>query len=276
MKEDSSLPEKTEDSKVESDVKNNRTVEKSKKSHKLLYSLLIIFAVVIIIPVLIAGWFGFVPGLSSIMGANTPRDLGITYTEADYASYKEKTGVAFIDFSEAPENPNKPGKKIVFSDPKTVSNQEFTQEELTAAINSVGWAWMPLKNAQVKFTQDVVEVSGNLNIDNIDKFITFIGGVGYSNENVNTAISWGKKLVGDAPIYIKANATVANDQLTFNLVEAQVGRYSVPQDIADKVLSTGTTNAILKTDNLEATLAQPVDGALLFSGTYPTTIYVRY
>jgi hypothetical protein len=277
MKEEDAKITKTEEEVnepvPEKKVKETKT---NKKSHKLLFSILAVVAVLILIPVFIAGWLGFVPGLSNILGANNPRDLGVVYTEADYNSYLEKTGADFIDFSEAPVNPNNPDKKVIFADPKTVTNQEFTQEELTAAINSVGWAWMPLKNAQVKFTDDTVEVSGNLNIENIDKFIAFIGGVGYSNEDVDTAISWGKRLVGEAPVYIKANASVVNDQLTFNLQEAQIGRYTLPSDISSKVLSTGTTNAVVRADDFEATLAQPVDGALLFSGTYPTTVYVRY
>jgi hypothetical protein len=276
MKEEAAKTTKTEEKVPANIPEKQKEAKTNKKSHKLLYSILAVVAVLILIPVFIAGWLGFVPGLSNILGANNPRDLGVTYSEADYSSYLDKTGANFIDFSGAPANPNNPSEKVVFADPKTVTNQEFTQEELTAAINSVGWAWMPLKNAQVKFTEDTVEVSGNLNIENIDKFITFIGGVGYSNEDVDTAISWGKRLVGDAPVYIKANASVVNDQLTFNLQEAQIGRYTLPSDISSKVLSTGTTNAVVRADDFEATLAQPIDGALLFSGTYPTTVYVRY
>jgi len=250
--------------------------KKPKKKRKKLKITLIVLAVVLGIPLLIAGWLGFVPGLSALLGANKARDLGVTYTQADYLSYQEKAQATFLDFADAPPNPDRPDHKLVFADPVTVTNVVFTQEELTAAINETDWLWMPVKNAQVRLSDNTVEVSGNINIDYIDKFIGFIGGVGYSNDDVNQAVSWGKRLMGDPPVYIKADASVENDRLSFNLIEAQVGRYNVPQDIASKVLSTGSTNSIIRADNFEAKLAQPTDGGILFTGTIPSTTYIKH
>ncbi len=49
----------------------------------------------VIIAALILGYFGFVPGLSDVMGANTPRDLGVKATASSLSSAKSKLGVTF-------------------------------------------------------------------------------------------------------------------------------------------------------------------------------------
>ena len=246
-----------------------------KHGHKKLYIVLVTILIILLVPVLFAGWLGFVPGLSDLMGASKAKDLGVHYTAADLASYQQKTGVIFNDFAAAPPNPNKPGKFIVFANPKTVDGISVSQVELTAAINEADWLWMPLTNTQVRLTGGVVEVSGNLNIDYISNFISFIGGVGYSQQDVDKAVGLAKKFVGSAPVYIKATASVNNNDVSLNLSEAKVGRYNVPLGIANNVLTNGTQNAITNTAGLNATSAQPTNGALVFTGTYPTTVYVK-
>lgn len=254
----------------------SKTAKPPKKSHKKRNIFLILISVFIILPILVAGWLGFVPGLSYILGANKPRDLGVRYTEADFQSYQQKSDTSFKDFANAPVSPTNSNKKTVFADPKTVENLQLTQEELTAAINSTGWLWMPIKNAQIRLTDNTVEVSGNLNMKYMNEFINFAGGVGYSDADVEKAVSWGNKFLGNAAVYVKANASITNDVVSFSLSEVQVGRFSVPMDIAENVLSTGATNSVNRTSNLAVTLAKPAAGGLEFTGTYPTTIYVKH
>ncbi len=268
--------EATEQEPKTDDKEQVQTKTSPKKSHKKRNIILLIITVFILIPTFIAGWLGFVPVLSTILGATKPRDLGVRYTSTDFSTYQQKTKINFLDFANAPDNPNKPGKKTVFADPKTVDNLQLTQEELTAAVNSTGWLWMPVKNAQIRLTDNTVEVSGNLNMKYIDEFINFAGGVGYSDADVDRAISWGNKFVGNAAVYVKANASITNDVVSFSLQEVKVGRFNVPMDIAQKVLSTGSTNSVNRTENLEVKSARPINGGLDFSGTYPTTIYTKY
>lgn len=252
--------------------------QKVKKSHtvrNILIGLGIGAVLFLVVPLLIAGYFGLVPGLSSLMGANKAKDLGVTYTPADYQTFLAKTQTTMQDFANAPANPEKPGKKVVFANPVTVADQTVTQEELTAAINESGWLWMPIDNTQVKLTDGTVEISGNLQLDYIVQFISFIGGVGYGQAEIDQAISWGKKLVNNAPIYIKANGSVVNNQLQLAVQEVQIGRYNVPVDIAQTVLSVGTQSAINNTPHLEAQSAQLTNGAIVFTGTHPSTIYVK-
>lgn len=247
-----------------------------KRRAKKLKIFLSLFFVVLLVLVLIAGWLGFVPGLSSLLGATKARDLGVHYTQTDFATYQLKTGTKFTDFNDAPDNPAKPGKKVVFADPKQADELAITQEEITAAVNSIDWAWMPLSNAQIKFTNDTVEVSGNIRLDHVQDFVRFIGGVGYSDSDVAKAVSWGKKFANNTAIYAKAKASVENDTLSLQLQQIQIGRFNVPMGIASKVVTTGTTNAIVRADNFEAKSVTFKNGTLQFSGTYPGTIYVKH
>ena len=265
-------------SEVESEPKAEEATplaRKPRRSHKLRTTLLVLL-ILGLIAVLIAGWFGAVPGVSTMLGATHARDLGVRYTAADLASYEQKTSIHFADFSTAPQNPNKPGKKTVFDDPQTVDNLVITQTELTAAVNSLNWRSMPLDNVQIRAGDGTVEVSGNLKPENVSSFIHFIGGVGYSQSAIDKATTWAQKLVNRAPVYVKATISAQNDQLSFKLDEAKVGRLTIPQDIAGNVLRTGLTNAILNADNYSIKSASFSNGQLNFSGTYPTTVYVAH
>ncbi|QQS18163.1 hypothetical protein IPL68_06025 [Candidatus Saccharibacteria bacterium] len=266
---------KSNDTPIKSDASRANHPNKSIKKHRKLKVFGLIVFVLLLVPLLVAGWYGFVPGLSTLMGATKPRDLGVRYSAADLASYKQKTAVVLNDFTSAPDNPTKPGKKTIFADPKTVEGLNLTQSEITAAINDLGWLWMPLKNVQVRLGNDVVEISGNLNATYASEVVNFIGGVGYSQSDVDKAASWGKRFANNAAVYIKATGSVQNDQLSFRLQQIQIGRYNVPQDIASRVLSTGTSNSIARTQHLEVQSAKLQPGSLVFSGTYPTTVYVK-
>lgn len=251
---------------------------KTKKSHtgrNVFIGLAIGLIIVIGVPVLIAGYFGLVPGVSTLMGATKAKDLGVTYTPQDYQAFLTKTQTNLQNYANAPVSPDNPAKKTVFADPVVVNNQVVSQEELTAAINESGWLWMPIKNAQVKLTDGTVEIAGNLQLDYITQFISYIGGVGYSQSDIDTAVGWGKKLVNNAPIYIKASGSVTNNQLQLSVQEAQIGRYSVPPEIAQQVLSAGTQSAINNTPHLDAQSATLNNGTITFTGTHPSTIYVK-
>ncbi|MDO8266101.1 MAG: hypothetical protein Q7T41_04135 [Candidatus Saccharibacteria bacterium] len=250
--------------------------EKPHKKHRVLKTLSIVFGGLFLVLILIAGWLGFVPGLSNIMGSRTPKDLGVRWTEADYESYKAKTATTFYDFTTAPENPEKPGKKTVFADPKTVQDLQLTQEEITAAINKLGWSWLPAENVQVRLSEGTMEVSGNLKLDHVEDFVNFIGGVGYSESDVSKAADYGRKLVQGGAFYAKGSANVTSNQLNFDLQKIQIGRFNVPMNTASNVIYTGGSNGINNAKHLDVQSATVGNSTLNFTGTYPTTIYVKH
>ncbi len=247
----------------------------AKKRNTGLIVALCIVGFLVLVPILIAGWFGIVPGVSSLMGATKAQDLGVLYTPADVTSYQQKTAVTFKDYAAAPVDPAKPGSVTVFADPKTVTDLRITQEELTAIVNSSGWSGMPIDNTQIRLSDGTIEISGNLNIDNIQNFVNSFGGSNVNTQDINNSLSWAKNFIGNVPVYIKANASVQNNKLTFTVIEAKVGRFNVPIPAASSSTPSDNSGITLKADNFEAVSAQAVNGALIFTGTYPATIYVK-
>jgi hypothetical protein len=259
---------------VRSNNQDNKIVNvKKRRVWPWVVAVFALIGVLVLIPLLVLGFMGFVPGLSNIIGANKPRDLGVKWTAADYASYQQKTGGQFLDFANAPVNPNNPSKKTVFANPKQME-VSLTQEEITAAINSTNWLWMPIKNAQVKFNDGGLELSGSVNAAYIPQFVNFIGGVGYPQSAVDQASNWAK-LFGNPPIYLKANASVEDNKVALTITEAKVSRFSVPVDIANKVILSGSNNAIPRTNGLDIKSTTFSNGQMQFNGTTPTTVYVK-
>jgi hypothetical protein len=243
-----------------------------KKHHTGLIIGLSAVAILLILPVLVAAWFGFVPGISRVIGATKAQNLGVVYTPADYASYQQKTAVTFKDYATAPIDPANPGNVTVFADPRTVTDLRISQEELTSAINSSGWVGMPIDNVQVRLTDGTVEISGNLNVANIQNFVNDVNSSNTNQQDINNSLGWAKSFLGNAPVYIKANASIQNSKLTFTVIEAKIGRFSLPIASAN---SADKSDITLKADNFEAVNVQAVNGALIFTGTYPATLYVK-
>lgn len=273
--EELNKPEQTNDNNEKVSTDNSKT--KPRKKHRLLKWVGLPLIAIIVIITLVAGWFGFMPGVSRLMGATKPRDLGVRYTEADYNSYKSKTGGKYLDFAVAPANPNKPSKKQVFADPKKLETT-LSSQELTAAINMVNWQWMPITNAQVKVIEGGVEISGNLNTDHIIEFANFIGGVGVSSDDVAEARTWLNRFMKNAPVYIKASGDITNGKINMNISKAQIGRFNIPLGLAGDVLTDGTKN-IQNNGLSQKYYANSVvlrNGSLQFNGVAPTTIYVKH
>jgi hypothetical protein len=247
----------------------NTGLKRSKRKKWIIISIII---VLVLLPVLWAGWLGIVPGLSSIMGARNPKDLGVRYDIQDVESYKKKTSIVFKDYDVAPPNPLRPTEKSVLDSPVT-SNLNLSQEELTAAINSLGWDWLPIEKMQVRLSQDIIELSGILNTDNIQEFQQKISG-GNVTGDVKNAISWAKRLGDGAPVYAIGSASIKNNQLSFRLLQAEIGRFKIPLGKTGSDLSKGT-KANIHADNLNIINAELKQGVLAFDGTYPSVIYVE-
>ena len=120
--------------------------------------LLIIFIILILVPVICLGMLGFVPGLSSILGTDKPRDLGIKYTQSNLSSIRSRSQVQYLTLPDS----NTPSLTRQFSGKRNVT-ADFTSEEITATINNQPWKYFPYKNVQVKFNADGSgEISGIL------------------------------------------------------------------------------------------------------------------
>jgi len=252
--------------------------EPKKKSFvgRIVKSILLFLLVVLIGGVLYAGWLGFIPGLSSLLGANKARDLGVSYSQVDIDSFlaKRSKDVLELNYADAPSNPSDPSYKYVFTDPVAL-DATFTQAEITGRINETKWSGMPFVNVQVRFNDGGnIELSGNILSDKIKGFIDTIGGVGYSEEDIDTALTWLNRMAGNPAIYINADVQVINNSLQLSINEAKINRWSAPLDDANQVLSTATRNALAKVAGLSIDSVTFDSAGLHFIGTTPNKVYV--
>jgi hypothetical protein len=269
--------EKSSANENEPQQKNEETkevVKSTKPKRKVLRWVLITIGVLLLIPIFYAGWLGFIPGLSQLMGANNPVDLGVTYTEQDLQEFYTKTGQEVKDYNNAPLDPSMgEDYRTIFADPEAMDLQ-VTQEEITARINNDDWIYMPMTNVQVRLGEgNSIEVSGNVDVDALEGFIPFIGGVGYSQEDVDTGLSWLKRMAGSPAVYINSTGSISNNVLDLTINEVKIGRWNAPISEATDVLTTATENALRGTIGLDVESATFGDGYIDFVGTAPTTIY---
>ena len=191
---------------------------------KLVGKIIGIGALVILILVIgIAGYFGFVPGVSTVMGANSPKDLGVKYTQQDLQSARAKLGQQLLLLPEGLE----PKASRTYSGQKPI-NQRFTQEELTALVNDARWRFHPVKDAQVRINDDgTVEFSGKLMKDRLEGLIESLELVGESRDQLNKGLGF---FLTDPAIYAKGSLTVTNNRMILNVDSAKVGRVPIPTE----------------------------------------------
>lgn len=183
----------------------------------------ILFLVLIITPILILGFLGFIPGLSTLLGTDKPRDLGIRYTEADLKSCRVKSQVKYD--TSLPDNSD-PVQSVQYIGKRDI-NTEFTAQELTATMNNQPWKYWPYKNVQLKFNTDGSgEISGILIKSKIPGYAAIIGA---SVEVTNFAM---KFLPNDPVFYVKMRASLKDNKVDlFEPQSLQIGRLPIPLDL---------------------------------------------
>ena len=230
--------------------------------------------VVVLIPILALGWLGLVPGVSAMLGANQPRDLGVQYTPSDVTSVERKSGIKFEDVAEAPDHPARPGRKKIFADPKSLDTN-FTQEELSAALNSASLSWLPLTDVQIKLSEHAIEMSGLLSSEAIPGFLKIAADLGLMESDFVRVAGYAEKLADNVPVYIKASGGVENSELHLDVQQFSMGRFNVSPDVLAKITPVGIHKTINSSDSFAIQTATLRNGSLAFTGTLPTTIYAK-
>ena len=230
--------------------------------------------VVVLIPVLALGWLGFVPGVSAMLGTNQPRDLGVQYTPSDLASIERKSGIKFRDTTDAPDHPARPGREELLADPKSLETS-FTQEELSAALNSASLPWLPLKDVQIKLSANAIEMSGLLKSEGMPGLLKIAAVPDLMESNLARVAGYVEKLGINVPVYIKASGGVENSELNLELQQFSVGRFKVSPGVLAKVVPGGIHKTIKSSDSFAIHTATLRNGSLAFTGTLPTTIYAK-
>lgn len=234
---------------------------------KLLKILGVLILLLLIGGTVTAGVSGLVPGLSSVFGANKPKDLGITYTQADFDGGMAKTKVVLESL---PANtPVSESDQFSGSHPVEAS---FTPAELTAGANSIPYKHLPFKSVQIKINPDgTAEASG---IIVVDKIMPWVTAMGFSEGQVQEGLQKLNLPKNEIVFYVKGTGEVVNNTLSGNAEKLVIGRIPVPANLLNQyqpALWGFAQDRIDRIDGLNAESAKFQDGQLYFKGTLPDT-----
>lgn len=192
---------------------------------------------------LVLGYLGFVPIVSDLMGTNQPRDLGVKYSETNYASGLDKVPGAIV------LNPEYLCATCPYTSSGSVAvNTAFTQEEFTAMINKRNSTVGPLRDAQFKFNSDgTVEATGLL----IDPRIT-------------------------GPVYVKGKIDSASGRsASLKIDYAEIGRVPLVGDqaqIAQQLTNDTIKRTFSQNPGLSINSISIEEGKVNFNGTLPKEV----
>ena len=223
---------------------------------------LIVLACIVVVLVLVAGYFGFIPGVSDAMGANKARDLGVKYTDADLQKGRELTGIDL-------QNLSGDAKTLEFSGSKSISG-EYTSSVITAMISSAKYKYYPLSNTQIKINSDgTLEAAGNFDIDNALKWSADLGGdTSFSREVVN----YTSYVSNNPSFYLKGKMLVVNNQIDLNISSVQISRFAAPASVINKYqgdLANFVEQKIASVPGMNVKSADFSTGVLKLDATYP-------
>jgi len=240
---------------------------------KVLFGVFIGIIAAVLVIVLVAGYLGFVPGLSKVFGSDKPVDLGVTYTAADSASGMAKGGVQHIALAATLQ----PQDSLEFSGtmPK---NFNLTQSEVTAMINGNSWVYFPLSDVQVRFNADnTAEISGILKLDKLHDYALARG---LSEADYNTALAQVSRyavIQKNMPFYVKGSGSVVNGNITFEAISLKLGRFPIPAtQVNDRKadLLNLLQNDALSIPGFTCNNFSISNGQMHFDGTLPQSVSV--
>ena len=226
---------------------------------------------VLVILVLILGYYGFVPGVSNIMGSNNPRNLGVSYTDSDLNSANTKTMIIINELSDTVPDSD----SIAFSQIQETSNT-LTSSEVTALMNyhSDEWRNYPVEKIQVR-----IGSSGDVELSCVirkDRLKGFADAMGYP-EDIRAQVRPYINLVPVNPaLYLEGSVEVDNGVVYLSLSKAELGRLSLPANY----LSEGSMGLeaffqdILDRPEIGLSNVSFSNGDVYFEGIYPHSVSV--
>lgn len=232
---------------------------------KALIVIVIVIVILILGIVLTLGYFGLVPGVSSLFGSDKPRDLGVIWTPADYAKAHSQTGVE-VKVSEG----SPVAAQSIISTGSHPASLNLSGTELTAVINnnSGNWKYFPISDVQLKLNADgSAQMSGMLYLN---RLAGYTAATGASYEDVQVVMDYFKLLPEKIPFFVSASPSVINNAASLNFSKAELGRIPVPQNlISDNAgaIDSFFTQQLNAFPGFSAKSANFAKGQLNFDGT---------
>jgi hypothetical protein len=194
---------------------------------------------VLLTVVLILGYLGFVPILSDLMGANRGRDLGVSYTTADYDFARSKLG-----FTLNTSSPDVfPADSITVGGFKPLT-ATLTSAELTALVNKLTdtWKYFPLENVQIRINSDgSLEIQSTLLLNRFEGFAQAIK----MSESTLSKIRPVLAIIQTNPsFYMKCSFTIKDGVAQSTFSQIQIGK--VDMGVSDIAVMQTSFNSFLE------------------------------
>lgn len=219
---------------------NQLSLRKRFKHKKLIIVLLVLFLIIAVPAISVAAYAGFVPGLTEAMATNKPEDLGVRYTAADFAQIQNDTNHLTLNVTNFDSDTKNiasvtPGSTLVIYGANS-TQFSLSQEELTAFVNMLPWTASPLKNTQIRLSNDdTLELSSNISAAYVSDLIRTLDPA-HTNNQLNFAAGLANHLHNPA-VYARMHISSASDgdpghgTLHFTLLALKVNR----MDLTDRV-----------------------------------------
>lgn len=211
--------------------------------------LLVILLVLLLGVVVLLAMTGLVPGLSRVVGANQPRDLGVTATAEDYDRVVEEVSFLFQRAPAAADAP-KTGPQVI--------DREFTEAELTALLAHQATGDSPMRDPQVRIHADgTLEIALSINKQALPaELVKFLPRV----------------TPDELPLYVKGRLdVVGRSEVKLAMERLEVGRIPLPLSVLGPDAQTELTDIIneeLRQPGLVLEALSFRDGAVRVKGTY--------
>jgi hypothetical protein len=243
---------------------------------KILLGLVIGIVAIVLVIVLVAGYFGFVPGVSNLFGSNKPKNLGTTFTAQDYKSAISKTGVQFLNNTDTvsldkSQKTYGPAKAVSF---------DLTPAETLALLNDKAHGPdFPISDWQLRVNPDgTAEISAVLNIADLDKYAAANGATSEGSQQLLDAVKKAGVITKEVSFYMKGDAAVTNGQLSFETTSFKIGNLSISADTVNSNKSNivdyfNTHKNVVPGFTIKN--LSIVNGKIHFDGTVPSTINTK-
>ncbi|MDD4876939.1 MAG: hypothetical protein PHQ86_07420 [Dehalococcoidales bacterium] len=223
----------------------------------------------ILIAILVLGYFGFMPGVSAVFGSDKPVDLGVTYTEQDRQAGRVKAGweVKALSADLPPE------ESLRYSGQNQIDTT-FSEKELNAWINKE-WKYFPISDCQIRINDDsTVEFSGKLHTNRLEDFAQAFGFSEAYSTITDYLDEW--YIIGNPVIYIKFSGGVTNGAIVnAKVLKLKVGRLSIPNSIIDDNTEQFVKFASWQAGRIPGFSVEElefINGTMKFVGTLPAII----
>lgn len=232
---------------------------------------LLVLFILIVAPLLVGGYFGLIPGLSTVFGADKPRDLQVVASEQALNSASDKTQVEVIaqtaDNLAEGEASASQTLRYEGSHPATMT---LSSEELTSMAQNSRWQFNPFSQLQIRINPDGSgEASGYIDFA---AAVNYVKAFGVSQADIDAALAKFPIPQTKFPFYLALTGEVSDNQISANVSKLELARIPVPTGIVNQYLEPATSFVEQNYLNGQAVSVNKLEnreGQVYFDGTLP-------